>query len=199
MEQFIRPVEILRKKRNTFRGITFFPFLTKRPKFSVPFVWITSARLYVETKRKIYRYFVTGTTQSRSCFRCPKKYQYHITKIFHRNFRTNGKRLRSIDLISRKNKFAPSTLFFLIRKKISSCHTLFLSFFAVVLHDYNAVLQKRQTSQLQITFMEELSNVLPKILFPVFMFAFIFSLPLIFTLLATACWPLAFLIFSPPL
>ena len=34
---------------------------------------------------------------------------------------------------------------------------------------------------------------LPKILFPVFMFAFIFSLPLIFI------WPLAFLIFSPPL
>ena len=32
---------------------------------------------------------------------------------------------------------------------------------------------------------------LPKILFPVFMFAFIFSLPLIFI------WPLAFLIFSP--
>ena len=31
---------------------------------------------------------------------------------------------------------------------------------------------------------------------PVFMFAFIFSLPLIFTLLASPCWPLAFLIFS---
>ena len=34
---------------------------------------------------------------------------------------------------------------------------------------------------------------LPKILFPVFMFAVIFSPPLIFT------WPLTFLIFSPPL
>ena len=34
---------------------------------------------------------------------------------------------------------------------------------------------------------------LPKILFPVFIFAFIFSLPLIFI------WPLAFLIFLPPL
>ena len=32
MERFI-PVEIFRKKRNTFRGITFFPFLQKRPKF----------------------------------------------------------------------------------------------------------------------------------------------------------------------
>ena len=58
------------------------------------FVWITSARLHVERKRKIYRYFVNGTTQSRSCFRCQKKYQYHLTEIFHRNFRTNGKRSR---------------------------------------------------------------------------------------------------------
>ena len=32
MELFI-PVEIFRKKRNTFRGITFFSFLQKRPKF----------------------------------------------------------------------------------------------------------------------------------------------------------------------
>ena len=60
------------KKSHTFRSITFFPFLLKRPKFSVPFVWITSARLHVERKWKIYRYFVNGTTQSRSCFRCQK-------------------------------------------------------------------------------------------------------------------------------
>ena len=52
MERFI-PVEIFRKKSNTFPGITVFPFLPKRPKFSVPFVWITSARLHVERKRKI--------------------------------------------------------------------------------------------------------------------------------------------------
>ena len=91
IERFI-PVENFRKKSNTFRGITFFPFLPKRPKFSVPFVWITSARLHVERKWKIYRYFVNGTTQSCSCFRCPKKHQYHLTEIFHRNCRTNGKR-----------------------------------------------------------------------------------------------------------
>ena len=54
MEQFIL-VEIFRIKSNTFRGIPFFPFLPKRPKFSVPFVWITSARLHVERKWKIYR------------------------------------------------------------------------------------------------------------------------------------------------
>ena len=93
MEWFI-PVEIFWKKSNTFRGtcITFFTFLPKRPKFSVPFVWITSAGLQVERKRKIYWYFVSGTTQSRSCFRCQKKYQDHLTEIFHRNFCTNGKR-----------------------------------------------------------------------------------------------------------
>ena len=56
------------KKSNIFRGITFSPFLPKRPKFSVPFVWITSARLHVERKWKIYRYFVNVTTQSFSCF-----------------------------------------------------------------------------------------------------------------------------------
>ena len=76
----------------TFRVITFFLFLPKRPKFSVPSVWITSARLHVQRKRKLYRYFVNGTTQSRSCFRCQKKYQYHLTEIFQWNFRANWKR-----------------------------------------------------------------------------------------------------------
>ena len=90
MERFI-PVEIFRKKSNAFRGITFFPFLLKRPKFVVPFVWITSARLHAQRKRKLCRYFVNGTTQSRSCFRWQKKYRYHLTEIFDRNFRTNGK------------------------------------------------------------------------------------------------------------
>ena len=79
MERFI-PVESFRKKINGFRGYTVVPFLPKRPKFLVPFVWIS--RLHVERKRKIDRYFVNGTIQSRSCFRC---------QMFHRNFRTNGK------------------------------------------------------------------------------------------------------------
>ena len=70
MERFI-PLEIFQKKSNTFRGITFFPFLSKRLKFSVPFIWITNARLHVERKRKIYRNFVHGTTQSRFCIPVP--------------------------------------------------------------------------------------------------------------------------------
>ena len=48
MERFI-PVKSFRKKKY-FRGITFFPFLPKRSKFSVPFVSITSTRLHVERK-----------------------------------------------------------------------------------------------------------------------------------------------------
>ena len=39
------PVEIFRKKMNTFRGITFFRFLPKHPKLFVPFVWLANARL----------------------------------------------------------------------------------------------------------------------------------------------------------
>ena len=78
MERFI-PVEIFRKKSNTFWGITVFPFLPKRPKFSVPFDWIT--RFRVKRKRKIDRYFVNGTIQSRSCFRCQK----NTSTIFGRN------------------------------------------------------------------------------------------------------------------
>ena len=60
MERFI-PVETFREKNNTFRGITFFPFLPKQPEYCVPFFCITSARLQVERKRKIYLYFVNGT------------------------------------------------------------------------------------------------------------------------------------------
>ena len=81
MERFI-PIEIFRKKSNTFRGITFFPFLPKRSKFSVPFVWITSARLHVQRRRKIYRYFVNDTTQSSSCFRCQKNASIIRREIF---------------------------------------------------------------------------------------------------------------------
>ena len=45
--------------------------------------------------RKIYRYFINGTTQSCSRFGCQNKYQYHLTKISHQNFRTNDKRSSS--------------------------------------------------------------------------------------------------------
>ena len=43
------------------------PFYRNDRNFLYFFVWITSARVHVERKRKIYYYFVNGTTQSRSC------------------------------------------------------------------------------------------------------------------------------------
>ena len=45
MERFI-PVDVFRKKGNTFRGISFFSLLPKFPKISVPFVHSYSARLF---------------------------------------------------------------------------------------------------------------------------------------------------------
>ena len=79
------PGEIFLKKGNTFRDITFFPFLLKRPKFLVPFVWITSARLQVERKLKNLRYFVNGTTQSRS-LSVPKKIPVPFDESFSPKF-----------------------------------------------------------------------------------------------------------------
>ena len=71
------------EKSNTFRVITVFLFLQKLPKFSLPFVWTTSARLHVERKWTIYRYFVNGTTQSCSCFQCQKNTSNIWRKIFN--------------------------------------------------------------------------------------------------------------------
>ena len=85
MELFI-PGEIFRKKGNTFRDITFFPFLLKRPKFLVPFVWITSAMVQVERKRKNLRVFCKWYDSIPFLFSVPKKYEYHLTKMFHQNF-----------------------------------------------------------------------------------------------------------------
>ena len=82
MERFI-PVETFREKNNTFRGITFFPFLPKQPEYSVPFFCITSAKLQVERKRKIYLYFLNGTLNPVPVFGAKKKYQYHLTDVFH--------------------------------------------------------------------------------------------------------------------
>ena len=70
------------KKVMPFEVLPFSRFYRKDQNFLYLFFWITSARLQVERKRKIYRYFVNGTTQSRSCFLCHKK----IPVIFDGNF-----------------------------------------------------------------------------------------------------------------
>ena len=63
-----------------------FPVLTETTKI------FCTIRLDYQCACQASCYFVNGTTQSRSCFRCPKKHQYHLPEIFHRNCRTNGKR-----------------------------------------------------------------------------------------------------------
>ena len=69
MERFIQ-VECFREMGNTLGGITLFPFVLKRQKFSVPFVWIASASVPPERKQNVYRYFVNVTTQSHSYLGC---------------------------------------------------------------------------------------------------------------------------------
>ena len=71
MERFIQ-VECFREMGNTLGGITLFPFVLKRQKFSVPFVWIASASVPPERKQNVYRYFVSVTTQSHSYLGCEK-------------------------------------------------------------------------------------------------------------------------------
>ena len=88
-----------------------------------------------------------------------------------------------------KNKLhVQHTLFLLISKKqIFSCNT----FFVFLYHCFSQLQRcfvglKRQTSQLHVIIMEELSYVLTQYFVSCVHFRFYFSLPLIFTLLATS-------------
>ena len=92
MARFI-PVEIFQKKVIPFEVLPFFPFLPKRPKYSVPFVWITSAmQASSPEKANNLPVFCKWNNSIPFLFSVQKKYQYHLTEIFHRNFRTNVKR-----------------------------------------------------------------------------------------------------------
>ena len=53
----VHPVEIFRKKVIPFEVLPFFPFSPKRPKFFVPFVWLTSARLPLKAEGEKWRSF----------------------------------------------------------------------------------------------------------------------------------------------
>ena len=126
LQRFIA-VEIFSGKSSTFRGITFFPFLPKRPKFSVPFVWITSARLQVERKRKNLPVFCKWYSQSRSCFRSPKK----IPAIFDGKFSPKFpyKMVSARDFVSKfnlgKNRRQHSVILLKNdRSKLLVCHVL---------------------------------------------------------------------------
>ena len=106
--------------------------------------------------------------------------------------------LRSTDLISKKTNCTCSTLFFLIskEKQICTCSThfclslpLFCTTTTLFMYDENVKLPSYP-----LFLWRNCRMCLPNILFPVFMFAFIFHCRSF-----SPCWPLAFLIFSPPL
>ena len=90
IERFI-PVEIFREKSNTFRGITFSVFAETTEVFCticLDYYWQASCREKAKNLPVFYRWY----NSILFLFSEPKKYQYHLTEIFHRNFRTNGKR-----------------------------------------------------------------------------------------------------------
>ena len=106
--------------------------------------------------------------------------------------------LRSTDLISKKTNCTCSTLFFLIskEKQICTCSThfclslpLFCTTTTLFMYDENVKLPSYP-----LFLWRNCRMCLPNILFPLFMFAFIFHCRSF-----SPCWPLAFLIFSPPL
>ena len=76
-------------------------------------------------------------------------------------------------------------------------------FFLLILHDNNAAVlrdSKVKLSSYTLFFYEgNCRDVITRTLVVCIPVCFYFSLPLIFTLLAALYWPLAFLIFSPPL
>ena len=98
---------------------------------------------------------------------------------------------RLIDLISKKTNCTCSTRFhpLISKKQICTCSTLSCLSLAVVLHDYNDKLPSYT-----LFLWRNCRTCLPNILFPVFIFPFIFHRRSF-----SPRWPLAFLIFSTPL
>ena len=91
MELFIQ-VEIFRKKSSTFRGITFFPLLRKTIEIFCPICLHCQCQASSREKAKNLPVFCKWYNSFPFLFSVPKKYQYHLTEIFRRYFRTNGKR-----------------------------------------------------------------------------------------------------------
>ena len=94
MERFI-PLEIFRTKSNTFRGIPFFSSCYQNNRnflyhlFGLPVPGFKSREsekvICILWMVELNPVPVFGTKKK-------KKYQYHLTEVFHQNFRTNGKR-----------------------------------------------------------------------------------------------------------
>lgn len=81
MERFIS-VDIFREKSNTFLGTTvFFVFTEKTEIFRTINLWITrDGKKCTGILQMVHFNPFFGTKK--------KKYQYHLTDIFHRNFHT---------------------------------------------------------------------------------------------------------------
>ena len=114
----------------------------------------------------------------------------------------NENGFKIIDLISKKTNCTCSTLFLLISKKQICSAACFFVFLLPLFCTTATMFCTTKTSNFLVThyFYGEIVVCaypifcLPNILFPVFMFAFIFHCRSF-----SPCWPLAFLIFSPPL
>ena len=91
MERFI-PVEIFLKKSNTFRGITFFPVFTVTTGIFCTICFDYQCQASSREKANNLPVFCKWYISIPFLFSVQKNYQYHLTEIFHRNFRTNGKR-----------------------------------------------------------------------------------------------------------
>ena len=91
MERLI-PVEIFRKKSNTFWGISVF---TETTKIFCTICLDYQCQASCREKAKNLRVFCKWYNSIPFLFSVPPpKKQYHLMEIFHRNFRTNGRRSR---------------------------------------------------------------------------------------------------------
>ena len=68
------------KNSNIFRRYYLFPFLPKRAKFSVPFVWITSARLQCRKKAKNLPVFCKWYNSIPFLFSVPEKKKVNLVE-----------------------------------------------------------------------------------------------------------------------
>ena len=82
MERFI-PVEIFRKKSNTFRGITFFPVFTETTEIFCTICLDYQCQASSREKANNLPVFCKWYKSIPFLFSVPKKYQYHLTEIFH--------------------------------------------------------------------------------------------------------------------
>ena len=82
MERFI-PVEVFLKKSNTFLAVLPVSRFNRNDRDCLYRLFGLLAPGFISRESKNW-YFVNGTatTQSRSCFRCQRKYQYHLTEVF---------------------------------------------------------------------------------------------------------------------